>query len=118
MGGSVTPAEGRLQKAFKSENAPAMKAAKAQSNEVYSKFQKKAEGGEIEDMSKGAYDRHYALEKEENEAMRNMIPNAAKKAVDAMKGLFGSKSKGEGTVTKTEKSVTVTPAKKRSGGSC
>ena len=117
-GGSVTPAEGRLQKAFKSENAPAMKAAKAQSNEVYSKFQKKAEGGEIEDMSKGAYDRHYALEKEENEAMRNMIPNAAKKAVDAMKGLFGSKSKGEGTVTKTEKSVTVTPAKKRSGGSC
>ncbi len=115
-GGKVTPAQGRLQKMFAKENAPAMKAAKAQSNEVYSKFQKKAGGGEVEDMSKGAYDRHYALEKEENEAMRNMIPNAAKKAVDAMKGLFGSKSKGEGSVTKTEKSVTVTPAGKKRGG--
>jgi hypothetical protein len=31
-GGSVTPAEGRLQKMFKKENAPAMKAAKADSN--------------------------------------------------------------------------------------
>jgi len=115
-GGKVTPAQGRLQKMFAKENAPAMKAAKAQSNEVYSKFQKKAGGGEVEDMSKGAYDRHYALEREENEAMRNMIPNAAKKAVDAMKGLFGSKSKGEGSVTKTEKSVTVTPAGKKRGG--
>ncbi len=115
-GGKVTPAQGRLQKMFAKENAPAMKAAKAQSNEVYSKFQKKAGGGEVEDMSKGAYDRHYALEKEENEAMRNMIPNAAKKAVDAMKGLFSPKSKGEGSVTKTEKSVTVTPAGKKRGG--
>jgi hypothetical protein len=34
-GGSVTPAEGRLQKMFKKENAPAMKAAKADSNEKY-----------------------------------------------------------------------------------
>jgi len=93
-----------------------MKAAKAQSNEVYSKFQKKAKGGEVEDMSKGAYDRHYALEREENEAMRNMIPNAAKKAVEAVKGLFGSKPKGEGSVTKTEKSVTVSPAGKKRGG--
>jgi hypothetical protein len=34
-GGSVTPAEGRLQKMFKKENAPAMKAAKKMSNEKY-----------------------------------------------------------------------------------
>jgi hypothetical protein len=126
-GGKVTPAQGRLQKMFAKENAPAMKAAKAQSNEVYSKYgkMKMADGGgattrreqEIfDDLSKGAYDRHYALEREENEAMRNMIPNAAKKAVEAMKGLFGSKSKGEGSVTKTEKSVTVSPAGKKRGG--
>lgn len=115
-GGSVTPAQGRLQKMFAKENAPAMKAAKAQSNEVYSKYQKMAKGGDVEDMSKGAYDRHYALEREENEAMRNMIPNAAKKAVQAVKGLFGSTPKGEGSVTKTEKSVTVSPAGKKRGG--
>jgi hypothetical protein len=36
-GGKVTPAEGRLQKMFKKENAPAMKAAKADSNEKYAK---------------------------------------------------------------------------------
>ena len=115
-GGKVTPAQGRLQKMFAKENAPAMKAAKAQSNEVYSKYQKMAKGGDVEDMSTGAYDRHYALEREENEAMRNMIPNAAKKAVQAVKGLFGSTPKGEGSVTKTEKSVTVSPAGKKRGG--
>ena len=71
-GGKVTPAEGRLRKMFKKENAPAMKAAKADSNEKY------AEGG-------------------------------------MMKPKIGS-------VTETEKSVTVTPAKNggamRYGGSC
>lgn len=45
-GGSVTAAEGRLQKNFKAENATAMKQAKAYSNEVYSKYGKKMnEGG-------------------------------------------------------------------------
>jgi hypothetical protein len=44
-GGTVTPAEGNLMKAFGRENAPAMKSAKAQSNEVYSKYQKMADGG-------------------------------------------------------------------------
>lgn len=124
-GGKVTPAQGRLQKMFAKENAPAMKSAKAQSNEVYSKYQKKAKGGAISEMedqmldakNQKAYENWEKSQREENEAMRNMIPNAARKAVDAMKGLFGSGSKGEGSVTKTEKSVTVTPAKKR-GGRC
>lgn len=62
-GGKVTPAEGRLQKMFKKENAPAMKAAKADSNEKYAK------GGAL------------------------MTPKI-------------------GSVTETEKSVTVTPAKR------
>ena len=118
-GGKVTPAQGRLQKNFAAENAPAMRAAKAQSNEVYSKFQKKAGGGEVEDMSKGAYDRHYANEKAENEADRKMmtdalmfLPRQAKKAFDSLRG--------QGAVTTTEREVskTVTPAKKRGGGRC
>lgn len=118
-GGKVTPAQGRLQKMFAKENAPAMKAAKAQSNEIYSKFQKKAGGGEVEDMSKGAYDRHYANERAENEADRKMVtdalmflPRQAKKAFDSLRG--------QGSVTTTEKEVskTVTPAKKRGGGRC
>ena len=124
-GGSVTPAEGRLQKNFAAENKTAMKQAKAQSNEVYSKYQKKMAGGglsEIEDQlmdakNKKAYENWEKSQREENESMRNMIPNAAKKAMPGIKGLFGSGSKGQGTVTETEKSVSVTPAKKR-GGRC
>ena len=83
-GGTVTPAEGNLMKAFGKENAPAMKSAKAQSNDVYSKYQKMAGGGsssdkEMQDMSNGAYDAHYANEKAENEAMRNMVLGVPKK---------------------------------------
>ena len=122
-GGSVTPAQGRLQKMFAKENAPAMKAAKAQSNEVYSKFgkMKMAGGGATSDkemdLSKGAYDRHYANEKAENEAMREAILGAPKRLMEGVKGLFGSKAPTE-SVTKTKESVTVTPAKKRAGGGC
>ena len=124
-GGAVTPAEGRLQKAFAAENKTAMKQAKAQSNEVYSKYgkMKMAGGGlsEIEDQmmdakNQKAYANWEKSQREENEAMRNMIPNAAKKAMQGIKGLFGSSPKG-GTVTETQKSVSVTPAKKR-GGRC
>lgn len=59
--------------------------------------------------------------KEEAEATRNLIPDMARKAVGAVKGMFGSKPP-PGSVTKTEKSVTVAPgasavARKR-GGKC
>lgn len=136
-GGRVTAAEGRLQKAFTKENATAMKQAKAYSNEVYSKYQKKAGGGaitdkerEVVDLSNGAYDRHYANEKAENEAMREAILGAPKRAFDSIRGMFkgmGSVTNKEreilnksqpSSVTKTEKSVTVTPAKKRGGRVC
>ncbi len=126
-GGSVTPAEGRLQKNFAAENKTAMKQAKAQSNEVYSKYgkMKMAKGGALTEMedqmmdakNQKAYENWEKSQREENEAMRNMIPNAARKAMQGIKGLFGSGSKGSGSVTETEKSVTVTPAKKR-GGRC
>ena len=148
-GGSVTPAEGRLQKNFAAENKTAMKQAKAQSNEVYSKYQKKMAGGGaisdrdiseayaidksfgdqihkaaraarkgegLEDMSNGAYDRHYATEKAENEAMRESILGAPKRLMQGVKNIFGSKNPSE-SVTKTKESVTVTPSKKR-GGRC
>jgi hypothetical protein len=119
-GGKVTPAQGRLQKVFDKENAPAMKAAKAKSLDIYSKYQKKADGGKVEDMSKGAYDRHYADEKAENEAMREAMMGLPKRAMDSIKGMFSKTPKapkGMGAVTETEKSLTVTPAKKR-GGAC
>jgi hypothetical protein len=142
-GGSVTPAEGRLQKNFGAENKTAMKQAKAQSNEVYSKYQKMQGGGSVSnkemDMSKGAYDAHYANEKAENEADRKAfidsmmyLPRQAKKGMGAITDevlmqagrvapnllpkLKELKGKGQGSVTETEKSVTVSPAGKKRGG--
>lgn len=133
-GGSVTPAEGRLQKNYAAENKTAMKQAKAQSNDVYSRFQKMAGGGSTSDkevdLSKGAYDAHYAREKAENEADSKMmkdammyLPRQAKKAFNSLtgQGAISDKerampSKGMGAVTETEKSITVSPAGKRRGG--
>ena len=149
-GGKVTPAEGRLMKNYAAENKTAMKQAKAQSNEVYSKYgkMKMAGGGATSDkemdMSKGAYDAHYANEKAENESMRNMILDPIKSMGrhiarsfdpegyfkgDERKKLFETQSrmgladrikenraKGQGAVTETEKSITVTPAGKKRGG--
>ena len=67
------------------------------------------------DMSKGAYDAHYAREKADNEADRKamtdvmmFLPRQAKKAFNSLTG--------QGSVTEREKSITVTPASKKSGG--
>jgi hypothetical protein len=73
-----------------------------------------AEGG-LEDMSKGAYDRHYANEKAENEADRKLITSIPKRLYEGAKSLFSAPKPPEGSITKTEKSVTVAPAKKRGG---
>lgn len=125
-GGKVTAAEGRLQKAFTKENATAMKQAKAQSNEVYSKYGKKMKEGGIpadaEDQIKTArnqraYENWEKSQREENEGMREAILGAPKRMMQGLKGLFSPKAP-EGSVTKTEKSVTVTPAKKRGGAVC
>jgi hypothetical protein len=135
-GGRVMPktrAEDRLQKDFVKENATAMKQAKAYSNEIYSKFggKRMAGGGysdsgdipsDIKDQiqtarNERAYKNWEKGEREENEAMREMIPNLAKKAMKGIKGLFSPKVP-EGSVTKTQESVTVTPAKKRGGKVC
>jgi hypothetical protein len=118
-GGSVTPAEKKLQSNFKSENATAMKQAKAQSNLKYQS------GGKVTDLSKGAYDKSIGPSDDEM-AMAKTIRNIPSKLYEGAKSLLtgmGSvtdkerdiANKANGSVTKTEKSVTVSPAKKRGG---
>jgi hypothetical protein len=107
-GGSVTPAQKKEQSAFKAENATAMKQAKAQSNLKYQ------DGGKVTDLSKGAYDKSIGPSKEDMD-MAKTIRSIPSKLYEGAKSLFTSKEKPSGSVTKTEKSVTVTPAKKRGG---
>ena len=114
-GGSVTPAEGRLQKNFAAENKTAMKQAKAQSNEVYSKYQKMAGGGKSSDNDKYIVSDPKAVSdkasRELEEAMNplSMVKELAGKA----KNYFMPKAD---SVTKTKESVTVSPAGKKRGG--
>ena len=56
-------------------------------------------------------------EKADNEAMRETILGAPRRAYEAVKGMFSPSKPPAGSVTKTEKSVTVTPGRKR-GGKC
>ena len=111
-GGKVTPAEGNLMKAFGAENKTAMKQAKAQSNDVYSKYQKMKDGGKPVDMSKGAYDKTGKYNRELEDAMNplSMMKELAGKAKDYFM------PKGSESVTKTKESVTVSPATKKRGG--
>lgn len=109
-GGRVTPAEKKEQSAFKSENATAMKQAKAQSNLKY----QAGGGAKLTDLSKGAYDKSIGPSEEDMD-MAKAIRSIPSKLYEGAKSLFTSKDKPEGSVTKTEKSVTVSPAKKRGG---
>ena len=105
-GGRVTPAEKKEQSAFKAENATAMRQAKAMSNEKYK------DGGSVTDLSKGAYDKSIGPSAEDMD-MAKAIRSIPSKLYEGAKSLFTSKP--EGSVTKTEKSVTVSPPKKRGG---
>jgi hypothetical protein len=107
-GGSVTPAQKKEQSAFKAENATAMKQAKAQSNLKYQ------DGGKVTDLSKGAYDKSIGPSESDMD-MAKAIRNIPSRLMEGAKSLFTSKDKPSGSVTKTEKSVTVSPAKKRGG---
>ena len=107
-GGSVTPAQKKEQSAFKAENATAMKQAKAQSNLKYQ------DGGKVTDLSKGAYDKSIGPSESDMD-MAKAIRNIPSKLYEGAKSLFTSKEKPSGSVTKTEKSVTVSPPKKRGG---
>jgi hypothetical protein len=108
-GGSVTPAQKKEQSAFKAENATAMKQAKAQSNLKYK------DGGKVTDLSKGAYDKSIGPSEEDMD-MAKAIRSVPRRLFEGAKSLFTSKEdKPSGSVTKTEKSVTVSPPKKRGG---
>jgi len=121
-GGSVTPAEKTERSAFKAENATAMKQAKAYSNEKYGR--KMNDGGKVEDFSKGAYDKSIGPSEDDMD-MAKSIRAIPRKLVEGAKGLFGMGAttdkerklleKPVGSVTKTEKSVTVSPGRKRGG---
>ena len=115
-GGKVTPAQGRLQKISASENAPAFRAAKADSNEKYgpASRMKRAEGGDV-DLSKGLYDKAFGPD-EDDMAMAKTIRGIPGKLFRGAKSLMGmDKAPKSESVTKTKESVTVTPAKKRGG---
>jgi hypothetical protein len=120
-GGSVTAAEGRLQKNFKSENATAMKQAKADSNLKYSKYQKMQSGGSPTPnesfFDKNKVDPKSVSDKASRELEDAMNPlSMVKELAGKAKDYF--MPKGE-SVTKTKESVTVAPVpKKRGGGAC
>jgi hypothetical protein len=114
----VTPAEGRLQKMSASENAPAFRAAKADSNMKYgpASRMKLAEGGNV-DLSKGAYDKSIGPDADDMamaRAIRGFPSKVMGKVKSVAKDLFSTAPKAD-SVTKTKESVTVTPAKKRGG---
>jgi hypothetical protein len=135
-GGKVTPAEGRLQKIHKAENAPAFKAAKTVELDRYSKYQKSgkkmAAGGDPVHGSAAesqGYKKFYEDEKAENEADRKAAMDALMHPIETMKSLPGkikegfnalTKPRGQGSVTTTEREVsrTVSPGKKRGGRAC
>lgn len=118
-GGSVALGKGSLISISKSENAPAMRKAKADSNLKYGPANKMKlkDGGKV-DLSKGAYDA--TLEEPP------MGMGFAKKAQGFMNRLFGADSEagaGRGfvnpkSVTKSKESVTVAPLKKGGSAKC
>ena len=77
-------------------------------------------GGSTVDASKGAYDKSIGPSEEDMDmakAIRN-IPSKLFQGAKSMMGLGTPAPKPAGSVTKTEKSVTVTPAGKKRGGGC
>ena len=74
-----------------------------------------SEGGTT-DLSKGAYDKSIGPSKEDMD-MAKTIRSIPSKLYEGAKSLFTTKEKDKpaGSVTKTEKSVTVSPARKRGG---
>jgi hypothetical protein len=115
-GGKATPAEAVLLKNNKAENATAMRQAKTQSNMKYMAGGGSTSNKEM-DMSKGAYDAHYANEKAENESDRKMMKDALMYLPRQAKKAFNSLT-GQGAVTTTEREVskTISPVGKKRGG--
>ena len=108
-GGAVmTPAEKRLHGHYEKENAPAMKDAKTKDVEVYSKYGKKMRsGGSVSDFERKVQEKTQGqgvksdFERRMFQEMLDEIQKPVRRFADS--------------VTETEKSVTVTPGKKRGG---
>jgi hypothetical protein len=74
--------------------------------------------GDLIDASKGAYDKAIGPSAEDMD-MAKAIRNVPRKLYEGAKGMLGfGATKPAGSVTKTEKSVTVAPAGKKRGGRC
>ena len=78
---------------------------------------KKYADGDLVDASKGQYDKSIGPSKEDMD-MAKTIRNIPSKLYEGAKSLMGMTPKPAGSVTKTEKSVTVSPASKKRGGRC
>jgi hypothetical protein len=74
-------------------------------------------GGSTVDASKGAYDKSIGPSESEMD-MAKAIRSVPRKLFEGAKSMMGMTPKPAGSVTKTEKSVTVTPAGKKRGGGC
>jgi hypothetical protein len=74
-------------------------------------------GGTTVDASKGAYDKSIGPSEEEMD-MAKAIRSVPRKLFEGAKSMMGMTPKPAGSVTKTEKSVTVSPASKKRGGGC
>jgi len=73
--------------------------------------------GSTVDASKGAYDKSIGPSEEEMD-MAKAIRSIPSKLFQGAKSMMGMTPKPAGSVTKTEKSVTVAPASKKRGGGC
>ena len=74
-------------------------------------------GGTTVDASKGAYDKSIGPSEEDMD-MAKAIRSIPSKLFQGAKSMLGMTPKPAGSVTKTEKSVTVAPASKKLGGGC
>jgi len=74
-------------------------------------------GGSTVDASKGAYDKSIGPSEEDMD-MAKAIRSIPSKLFQGAKSMMGMTPKPAGSVTKTEKSVTVAPASKKRGGGC
>ena len=84
------------------------------------KAKRYGDGGSTVDASKGAYEKSIGPSEEDMDmakAIRN-IPSKLFQGAKSMMGLGSPALKPAGSVTKTEKSVTVSPASKKRGGRC
>jgi len=108
-----------LMEAFGKENASAMKSAKAQSNDVYSKYQKMQSGGsptpDERFFDKNKVDPKSASDKASRELEEAMNPLSMVKEL-AGKAKNFLMPKASNSVTKTKESVTVSPVGKKRGG--